>query len=274
VVVALLSTAVLVTSGRDGDRLAAHRTPTTEEAGSSSTSAGTSSSAPATTTTAAATTSSSSAELVAAPAQITIDSAPIDLGASATMATARVRNDGGQALLWQVTATLPGLAVAPASGRLAPGETTQLDLTLDRGALGEGSHTGELIVSGTSEASRQRATARSLEVAALVDRVPVIGAPATDRATISFSNAACRTTVASVTVADESPLTVVLTWRRATGTSSDVTMTPGAGSSFAGTIGPVASPSDGPITWWVTATDVRGNVARSPDGAVAVGVAC
>lgn len=270
-VAALVAAAVLLTSGGEGDRLAAQRTAT-DEAGPSSSSPRTS--APAATTTTTAATTSSAAELAAAPARITIDATSVDFGASGSAATAPLRNDGGQALVWRVTTTLPGLAVTPTSGRLAPGATTLLDLTLDRGALGEGSHTGGVTVSGTSEVSRDRVTARSLEVAALVDRVPVLGAPVTDRATISFNDPACRTAVASIAVADESPVTVVLTWRRATGTSTDVPMTPGAGGSYAAQIGPVASPSDGPVTWWVTATDARGNLARSPDATVGVGASC
>lgn len=268
-VVALAAAALLLTARDDGDRLAVQRTPTTEPAGSSTTA----SSAPATTTT-TATTSSIAVDPAATPAQITIVSPPVDFGASGAAATVELHNDGGQALLWQASTALPGLAVAPASGTLAPGATTVLELALDRAALAEGSHTGALKVSGTSEGTRERTTARSLAVSAVVDRSPVIGAPVTDRATISFNTPACRTTVASATVEDESPLTVVLTWRRATGTTSDVPMAPGPGGAYAGTIGPVASPSDGPITWWVTATDARGNVARSPDATLLVGASC
>ena len=51
-------------------------------------------------------------------------------------------------------------------------------------------------------------------------------------------------------------------------------MLPASDGKVRGFVGPVLSPGDGPLTWWIEATDARGNTARTPDQSVAVGATC
>jgi hypothetical protein len=97
---------------------------------------------------------------------------------------------------------------------------------------------------------------------------------ATERPRIVFASSTCATTRATAAVSDESALTVVLSWRQAVGPLTDVSMGALGGGRYGGSIGPVPTPGGGDVTWWVTATDARGNRTRSADRLLPVSTAC
>jgi hypothetical protein len=77
--------------------------------------------------------------------------------------------------------------------------------------------------------------------------------------------------VASAAVADEAAVTVVLRWRGASSSAHQVEMSASGGGTHTGRIAPATIE---PVTWWVTATDARGNVTRSADQSLPVGSTC
>jgi hypothetical protein len=100
----------------------------------------------------------------------------------------------------------------------------------------------------------------------------VIGALRTDRPRLVVGSPVCSSTGASAAVTDESPVTVVLSWRQGQGTPTESPMTRITGDRYGGRIGPVTSRL--PVSWFVTAVDGAGNRAVSPVQTVPVGSAC
>lgn len=262
-VVAVVVGALVAGSSDDGEPLAATGPTTTDGVPATTEPAPTD-----LTTTTTVTTTSTTSPPIAATAVLTLVSGPVDFGSDAASASALLRNDGSAAARWSASPRLAGLAVAPASGTLAPGASVELRLTLDRAALGEGAHTGAVGIAAVTVASGELVPGRSLAVSALVERVPVVSGLATDHAALGST---CPTAVASATVVDESAVTVVLQWQGASSAVQQVEMTTGGDGTYTGTIAP--SPIQ-PVTWWVTATDARGNVTRSEDHTLPIGGPC
>ncbi len=187
------------------------------------------------------------------PAAIELLTDTVDFGDSATEAILQFRNSGGQSLSWSLSAS--SVEASPTAGSLAPGETAELVLQLDRAALPEGNFSDAVVISG--------AGALEVPVIASVERAPTIGDPTASRRFIVFGSAAgrCGTAQVSATVDDESDVIVTLHWQTGGGTN-ELAMDDTAGR-HTSTVGPVATPGGGDIRWRVVATDNRGNTARS-----------
>lgn len=103
---------------------------------------------------------------------------------------------------------------------------------------------------------------------------PGIAKQATDRSWIAAGDASCGTAVASVHVADESPVKATLHWQQGSaGAVRAVPMEDQGDGSHIGTVGPVDKAGED-ILWWVTATDAAGNTARSGIETVEVRTSC
>lgn len=189
----------------------------------------------------------------AQPGVLQLLTSAIDLGATATESPLRFRNGGAGPLRWSLTANTPGLSVLPTDGSLPPGATATVTVRLDRATVPEGAFTGSVRL----VADRQR----DVPVAAAQERPPVLtGAAAL--APWLVPSSPCDRARAVVTVTDESPVTVTLSWGFPGGLRHIVPMA-GAGGSYSALLGPVALA--GTVRWWVSATDQRGNTGRSPD---------
>lgn len=103
---------------------------------------------------------------------------------------------------------------------------------------------------------------------------PVITSVSADARRISFSNSECQTSSVTARVTDEGSVDVVLVWQTSTGDSTQQAMSSRPGNRYEGTIGPVQSPSEGPIQWWVVATDGLGDQTRSSTQTLQVAGAC
>lgn len=98
----------------------------------------------------------------------------------------------------------------------------------------------------------------------------------TDQRQISFrEDSSCSTAEATARVTDQSSLEdVVLVWQTASGDSTRTPMSPRPGNRFTATIGPVQAINDGPIRWWVIATDSGGSSSQSSQQSVQVAATC
>ena len=268
VVVALLALA-LRPGGSEPDEVAATGSTTTSTVtdDSSTTTTSTSTTAPPSTTT---------TTTVVAPvalARLVVHTGAQDLGTSASKATVAFANDGGEAMSWTAGVEVPGATVVPAAGTLGPGETAQVEVTVDRAVLPEGSFGGSVVVAGRRAADGAPAGSGRVGISGRVRRAPVVGASATDRAFIGVAGPAfCRQTEVRAAVTDESRLSVVLRWSGggAAGTSTTPMALDGGG--WVATLGPPTDEVD--ITWWIEATDAHGATARGPNHVLDVQPVC
>ena len=267
--VAVVVTVALLLANRGVDPVAVSGGPDTSTTTGSATTAVSTSTTGAPSVTAELTPGSTDPPIAFA-ATIVVMSGPVDFDLDTTEAVVRFRNGGNEPLAWTVTADLPGVTVIPSSGLLSPGSTRALTLTMDRGALAEGAHDGALRIAS------EGLTPGGVSLSARVERAPTIDGVAINRTSISFSSGSrCRRAQVSAAVNDESGVTPLLRWQRnGSPTVEGSTMAPTPDGKVRGFVGPVLSPSDGPITWWIEAADTRGNTARTPAQSVTVTAAC
>ncbi|MGE3618967.1 MAG: sigma-70 family RNA polymerase sigma factor [Acidimicrobiia bacterium] len=71
------------------------------------------------------------------PGRLEADRTVVDFGGTGTVRGLHLRNVGGDGIAWEATST-SWLGLGPASGVLAPGESVEISLTLDRTGLPEG----------------------------------------------------------------------------------------------------------------------------------------
>lgn len=203
-----------------------------------------------------ATTSSSSP-----PAAVDVVTGSIDFGTSATDALLRFRNTGGRPLPWSVSSNNRAVTMEPFNGTLAAGQTTAIAVRLNRGGIPEGDFAAavKLVAAGNT----------SVPVTATENRAPTITDLGSTAPWLVFdSTVNCDQARVSAVVADDSPVTVTISWQQGSGAQSDAP-TGGSGGRYSASVGPITSGS-GNLRWWVTATDSRGNTARSPEQAIEV----
>jgi hypothetical protein len=154
-------------------------------------------------------------------------------------------NRADRAIEWTASPDVPWLRVVPAEGTLRPGSRAQLRLGVTAEAP-EGDVRGAVRISGTDGSTTM------VRLAATVERPPEVAAAAQG----------CDVTA---TVDDDGEVRAVeLHWREAGGAERVVAL-PSTDAVYAGRLpnGLAA------MVWWVTASDARGNTARTPDENVA-----
>ena len=175
---------------------------------------------------------------------LTVDPSAIE---GTTPPPVELTNHSDVAIEWAAESDVAWLRVAPTDGALEPGATIQLQVGVTSAAP-EGPARGAIRISGAD------GSAAVVRLATTVERPPEVAATATG----------CDI---SVTVEDEGEVrAVVLHWIEGAGPERVVELPAGD----AGYTGRLANGS-APIAWWVTASDARGNVARTPDENVAPG---
>lgn len=239
-----------------------------------------------TTTTPETSTTTAAASLTTAPpssitssvppvpfARLVVETGPQDLGTSATEATIAFVNDGGEAMLWTVAVELPGATAMPEGGTLAPGERAQVVVTVDRGALPEGSFGGSLVLAGRQAAGDRSAGSARVAITGQVRRGPVISSSAADRPFIGVAGSAfCHQSEVRATVTDESDMTVVLRWTGGGASGTSTTPMSLDGGEWVATLGPPTADVD--ITWWIQASDALGATTRGPNQILDVQQVC
>jgi RNA polymerase sigma factor (sigma-70 family) len=127
----------------------------------------------------------------------------------------------------------------------------------------------------TSTTAAQTTSTRATTTTARADsQPPEISNVSADQRQLSFRDSSCSTAEATARVTDESSLSVALYWQTASGDLKQEAMSPRPGNRFTATIGPVQGINDGPIQWWVVATDSGGSSTRSGPQSVQVAANC
>lgn len=104
---------------------------------------------------------------------------------------------------------------------------------------------------------------------------PLISNVSADARLITFgSGSRCATSEVTARVTDDTPIDVVLVWETSTGASNEEPMTSRPGNRYTALIGPVLSPSEGPIEWWVVAADRLGGESASAPQTMQVATTC
>ncbi|HUP87027.1 MAG TPA: hypothetical protein VM143_15340 [Acidimicrobiales bacterium] len=150
-------------------------------------------------------------------------------------------NRADRAVEWAAEADVAWLRVTPSEGTLEPGAKTALRIGVTPEAP-EGDVHGSVRVTGTD------GSITVVRLAATVERPPNVAATALG----------CEV---AATVDDDGEVRAVeLHWRE-TGGSERVVALPADDAMYSG----VLPNATAPMTWWVTASDARGNAARTPD---------
>lgn len=182
----------------------------------------------------------------ASPGRLAVSASSLDFGGG-TSEVVSIRNEGGSSMSWSASTSGAGFSVASASsGSLSPGQAVNVTVAFSPNGVAEGTASGALNVSGGGS--------RSVSLRASVNRPPTIS---------GVSWVSCGpTSRLRATVTDESGVSRV----EVVGTSPagpgfrKTAVSQGAGS-YRADIGPFSS--NGQITYFVEATDSRGNVART-----------
>jgi hypothetical protein len=155
-----------------------------------------------------------------------------------------LRNGSDAAIEWAAQSDVPWLQVLPSGGALAPGAELALHVGVTAAAP-EGPSRGAVRISGTD------GSAAVVRLSTTVERPPEVAATATG----------CDI---SVTVEDEGEVRAVELHSVVGGSAERVVPLPAGEAGYAGSLANDSSPT----AWWVTASDARGNVGRTPDETV------
>jgi RNA polymerase sigma factor (sigma-70 family) len=254
--------ATLISLGRKGEPEPLGLTgPVVVTSADGSTSASPSATSAATSSTAVSS-SSATTSTSSPPAAVDVVTGSIDFGTSATDALLRFRNTGGRPLPWSVSSNNRAVTMEPFNGTLAAGQTTAISVRLNRGSLPEGEFAAQLklVAAGNT----------TVPVMAMENRAPTISDLGATASWLVFGSSAapCDQARVSAMVADDSPVTVSISWQQGSGAQQDEPAG-GSGGRYSASVGPITS-GTGNLRWWVTATDSRGNVARSPEQSIEV----
>jgi hypothetical protein len=209
---------------------------------------------PSTTTNAGGGSSTSSTAAAAEPAAIQASTDNINFGGDATVNEFELTNSGGETGQWEVTSSSEAIAVSPASGDLAGGETVTIELQLDRENIPEGDLEESLTVtlSGGSQ---------EIAVVGTHEDNPVIHNPQASPASIQVAgDPECTNTETTVTsrIRDTSPLeSVVVQWSPDGGAQRETAMTPFGEDMFEAVVGPFTVVTTADVR--IVAFDERGN---------------
>lgn len=187
----------------------------------------------------------------AAPGSLVVSSADLDLGATATAGTVRLTNAGGTTLRWTMSLdTIAPFSASTAGTQLAPGDSVDLVLGIDRTALAEGTIDRVVQIVSTAQGGGQVRLRATIEHPPAITVARALGA------------VACPWSVAptvSALIDDESEVTsVVLSWS-GPGRAGRAAMTEPSPDQWRGGLG--IGRVNGTWTWVITATDSRANTS-------------
>lgn len=196
--------------------------PTTTTVGASTTSTG-----PATTTT-----------VPAAPAAVEVSTDTLEFGEEGTAAEFEIANTGGTATDWALSASSDALSVSLGSGRLAPGESTAIQVSLDRARLAA---EGELAESLTVNWDGDEIV---VAAAGSHEDNPIIHDPRATPSQVRINGDQCSDTHTTVSarIRDTSPLdSVIVRWSPDGSGSTETPMNSVGNDMFEAVIGPFSA---------------------------------
>jgi RNA polymerase sigma factor (sigma-70 family) len=190
----------------------------------------------------------------AAPAEIEASTATIDLGSEGSAGQFDLTNTGGQPGQWRLEPSSDAIGVSAGEGELAGGDSTTIEVSLDREALEEGEFTETVSVSWGDE---------TIEIAVVGthEANPIIHNPVASPSSVEVSgDPECQNTQTTVSarVRDNSPLeSVVVEWSPDGSSQRETAMTSVGDEMYEAVIGPFTSAQSTSVR--VIAFDERGN---------------
>lgn len=199
----------------------------------------------------------------ATTARLALDTPSLNLGVEIGPRVIAFTNPGGDPLEWRIVADSTWLEIAPQSGALAPGASTQVSVSVARGALPTGAYTGnvEILTNGGDG---------SIPVTMLISpsntAVSAFLAPV---APINAAGCAAPTThTVSAAIAGTAPPAQAAVYYSLNGGPARTQPLAANGRVYAATIGPFTEP--GGVTYSLVITEADGNVVRSAAYTLAV----
>jgi hypothetical protein len=188
---------------------------------------------------------------------LSLSAGAIDFGRTVDNAAIRLTNTGGQAVDWSTTTGPAGFvapahpfSAVPASGRLAPGASVDVVVTIDRSWPTEGP------VATTRLRFVATGTTAAVDLNGIIARAPTLRVSAP-----GATHCPLNPIVATAVATDESALT--LQWRIASKDGSatfQMTFARAAWRASTNTdLDNDRAPDEGPFTWSIVATDAFGN---------------
>jgi RNA polymerase sigma factor (sigma-70 family) len=191
-----------------------------------------------------------------APGRIVVIGGPFDFGLVDVSRTASLRNDGGQIVNWSASPGLAGFSVSPSGGSLGPGEVLDIQISVQRASLPEGSQRTDVIITSPGGGG-------SISVAARVERAPVIGSFVRTPPVVRTSGSCGPTLVnLSLTASDESGIaSVEVVWSSDGSFAQRTTLTPSGSGNYVAVIGSFSNLGTNSFTAHVL--DTRGNASTA-----------
>jgi RNA polymerase sigma factor (sigma-70 family) len=174
-----------------------------------------------------------------APAAIEVSTTTLDFGDEGTSAEFEIANTGGTPGDWALAATSDALAVSLGSGTLGPGDSTAIQVSLDRTRL---TSEGELAESLTVTWAGGEIV---VAAAGTHEDNPIIHNPRVDPAQIQFNDPGCPVTQTTVSarIRDTSRLaSVIVRWSPDGSGNVETPMNPVGNDMFEAVIGPFSTP--------------------------------
>jgi hypothetical protein len=113
------------------------------------------------------------------PPKAAISPTSLDFGELTNSLTFRVTNDGGGALNWRASSNAAWIGFSQAQGVLRPGVFLDVAVSVDRGPLEGGTHTGEIRVASESGTSVIAVSVKKPTKTLVIDKVHVDQTPQT-----------------------------------------------------------------------------------------------
>lgn len=186
-------------------------------------------------TTSAAPTESTSTTVAAGPAALEVSAETVDFGESGTTGELIITNTGGQATGWTLSSSSEAIAISLGSGELEGGETSTVDLGLNRDEMEEGDLIETLVLSWPDG---------EVEVGVVGSHEdnPVIHNPQASPATVGVEGCSDTETRVSARIRDTSPIeSVVIRWSSDGSSQQESAMEPAGNDIYEAVIGPFST---------------------------------
>jgi hypothetical protein len=198
------------------------------------------------------------------PASFAVAQDTIDFGSDGTSAQIDLANDGGQVGAWEIASSSPAISVSSGGGDLGAGESTPIQVSLDRSQVAEGDLSESLTI--TWDGGEAHVT-----VVATHEDNPIIHNPRASPSEVQVDGGpSCSTTHATISarVRDTSQLaSVVVRWSPSGSGTQETAMIPVGNDIYEGVIGPFTIAQSAAVK--VVAIDERGNAGGA---SITVGV--
>lgn len=202
---------------------------------------------------------------VPGPSDLTVSQSSIDFGSTRASVAILLTNEGDQPTSWSASIGSGPYAVGDVGGTLEPGDSTTINISMDRSGWAEGDYADTLAIVGDDDDE-------SVQISGSVEIAPVFLRPQARPDTVFIPNTrVCgpSTTTISVIVQDDAAIDeVYVRWDPAGGNGVRTELVYQGNNVYSAQIGPFVAPGD--VSPTITATDSRGNSSTTDVALIAV----